>query len=238
MFFEKFELFADAPKAVAKMRELVLELAVRGKVTDQSVEDSNDAKWRELIRQLDSDADSSNAACEPPFEIPGSWKWATLEALGETKPRNEAADKAKSSFVPMTFVSADYGRSVQHEERPWGEIKKGYTHFKNGDVVMAIITPCFENGKSAVMSGLSGGFGAGTTELHVFRGNGNALLPEFAIIYLKSRGFIARGIPRMTGSAGQKRACHTTPIYKPDRSFSIAAAGRARESGSWRRWMS
>jgi type I restriction enzyme S subunit len=94
---------------------------------------------------------------------------------------------------------------ARHEERRWGEIKSGYTHFKNGDVVMAKITPCFENGESAVMNGLAGGFGAGTTELHVFRQTGEGVLPEFVILYLKTRGFITRGIPRMTGSAGQKR---------------------------------
>ncbi len=94
---------------------------------------------------------------------------------------------------------------ARHEERPWGEIKSGYTHFKNGDVVMAKITPCFENGESDVMNGLTGGFGAGTTEPHVFRQTGEGVLPEFVILYLKTRGFITRGIPRITGSAGQKR---------------------------------
>ena len=69
---------------------------------------------------------------------------------------------------------------------------------------MAKITPCFQNAKSAVMNGLTGGFGAGTTELHVFRRSSEGVLPEFVILYLKTRGFITRGIPRMTGSAGQK----------------------------------
>jgi type I restriction enzyme S subunit len=218
-FFEKFELFADTQGAVAKMRELVLEVAVRGKIAEQLVADSSDAKWVEFIARIDGDADSNSAANEPPFEIPKSWKWIPLKALGDTKPRNELSDAAKSAFVPMTFVPAEYGRNVQYEERPWGEIKKGYTHFKNGDVVMAKITPCFENGKSVVMKDLVGGLGAGTTELHVFRGNDGTILPEFALIYLKTRGFIARGIPRMTGSAGQKRVPYdyfaTSPFPLP-----------------------
>lgn len=204
-FFEKFDLFADAPDAVAKIRELVLELGVQGKLSEQRVEDAKDPEWLKLAQQLDAESIASSSDTEPPFTIPSSWRWATLEKLGDTKPRNEASDTAKSSFVPMTLIPAEYGRSAQHEERPWGEIKKGYTHFKDGDVVVAKITPCFENGKSAVMNGLTGGFGAGTTELHVFRRNGAGVLPEYVIIYLKSRGFITRGIPRMTGSAGQKR---------------------------------
>lgn len=204
-FFEKFELFADAPDAVAKMRELVLEMASQGKLSEQRGEDTEDPGWLELIHKLDADAESAIAGTKPPFEIPSAWRWATLESLGDTKPRNDAPDCATTSFVPMTLIPAEFGQSAKHELRPWGEIKKGYTHFQDGDVVMAKITPCFENGKSAIMSGLTGGIGAGTTELHVFRRNGAAILPEFVIIHLKSRGFIMRGIPRMTGSAGQKR---------------------------------
>jgi type I restriction enzyme S subunit len=204
-FFEKFDQFADAPDAVEKMRELVLDLAVQGKLSEQRAEDAKDPEWLKLTRQLDADSAASTSDLEPPFEIPTSWRWTTLKNLGDTKPRNEAPDSAKSSFVPMTLIPAEYGQRAQHEERPWGEIKKGYTHFKTGDVVIAKITPCFENGKSAVMNGLTGGFGAGTTELHVFRRSGAGVLPEFVIIHLKTRGFITRGIPRMTGSAGQKR---------------------------------
>jgi hypothetical protein len=53
--------------------------------------------------------------------------------------------------------------------RPWDEIRKGYTHFADGDVGLAKITPCFENGKSTVFRNLTGGLGSGTTELHVVR---------------------------------------------------------------------
>jgi type I restriction enzyme, S subunit len=204
-FFEKFDTFADAPDAVAKMRELVLELAVQGKLSEQRTAEAHEPTWRKLAAQLDALSSASNSDIEPPFEIPSWWRWTTLERLGDTKPRNIAPDSAKSSFVPMTLIPAEYGQNARHEERPWGEIKKGYTHFKNGDVVMAKITPCFENGKSAVMNDLTSGFGAGTTELHVFRRTCEGVLPEFVILYLKTRGFITRGIPRMTGSAGQKR---------------------------------
>ncbi len=204
-FFEKFDLFADAPGAVAKMRELVLELAVQGKLSEQQMFDAEDPTWLKVSEQLDGVPEVSAHEVEPPFQIPSCWTWTTLDRLGDTKPRNDAPDSARSSFTPMTLIPADYGQSARHEERPWGEVKKGYTHFRNGDVVMAKITPCFENGKSAVMNGLTGGFGAGTTELHVFRKSGDDVLPEFVLIYLKTRGFITRGIPRMTGSAGQKR---------------------------------
>ena len=200
-FFEKFELFSEAPGAVARMRELVLELAVRGKLTEQ--------KSSDLLEAGRPRNPASIAETEPPFNIPRSWRWVTLSELGETKPRNDASDTAAASFVPMALIPAKFGIDVQHEVRPWGEIKKGYTHFADGDVVMAKITPCYENGKSALIRQLTGSIGAGTTELHVFRPSAKAeILSRYALIYLKTPGFIGRGVPKMTGSAGQKRVPH------------------------------
>lgn len=203
-FFEKFELFAEAPNSVERMRELILELAVRGKLIEQ--EDHLSPAIESLDPETNKKTQSRiESETEALFSIPQSWKWTRLADLGDTNPRNSAKDSEKSSFVPMALISAEYGKKNSHQERPWGEIKKGYTHFMNGDVVMAKITPCFENGKSCVISDLTGGFGAGTTELHVFRPAKSKVIPEYAIIYLKTRGFIERGIPKMTGSAGQKR---------------------------------
>jgi type I restriction enzyme S subunit len=87
--------------------------------------------------------------------------------------------------------------------KAWGAIKRGYTHFSNGDVGLAKITPCFENGKSTVFNDLTGGIGAGTTELHIVR----PLLinPFYILIFLKSAHFLSGGVPVMTGTAGQKR---------------------------------
>lgn len=206
-FFEKFELLADTEDAIPRLRGLILELAVRGRLSAQENEDQSDPAWQDFIASSKvGEADA--APDQTAFAIPSGWRWATLETLGDVKPRNTAGDSQSASFVPMTLVAAEYGRHPEHEVRPWGEIKKGYTHLQDGDVVLAKITPCFENGKSAVMRGLTGGMGAGTTELHVCRMSAVPVLPEFVLIYLKSRGFIERGIPRMTGSAGQKRVPH------------------------------
>lgn len=87
----------------------------------------------------------------------------------------------------------------------WGRIKKGFTHFRNGDVVVAKITPCFENGKAAVIDGLEHGIGAGTTELHVFRPIHPGVLPGYIYLFLRSPYFAIEGEKNMTGTAGQKR---------------------------------
>ena len=113
----------------------------------------------------------------------------------------------------MSLISAEYGVASTHEIRPWGEIKSGYTHFAEGDVALAKITPCFENGKSTVFRGLTGGIGAGTTELHVIRPV--LISADYVLIFLKSPHFIGSGIPRMTGTAGQKRVPTEYFAYSP-----------------------
>lgn len=201
-FFDKFELFANASDAMAKMRELVLELAVRGRLSGRRRADAT-PEWKTLIDQIDCRHNFNDS--EPPFDIPDAWRWVALDDLGSCRVRNDVADDIRTSFVPMAMVPVKYGDTVASEERPWRDVKKGFTHFADGDVVMAKITPCFENGKSAVIRGLANGIGAGTTELHVFRRSTQQVLPEYVLVYIKSRGFIARGESVMTGSAGQKR---------------------------------
>ena len=137
------------------------------------------------------------------FPLPRGWAWTQIAQLGVINPRNKAPDDHEASFVPMPMIPAEYGVTNAHEARPWGKIKKGYTHFAEGDVGLAKITPCFENGKSVVFRNLTGGIGSGTTELHVIR-------PIFVdadciVLFLKGPHFIKTGIPRMTGTAGQKR---------------------------------
>jgi type I restriction enzyme S subunit len=203
VYLAKIAELADSPESISSIRSLILDLAVQGKLTNQSQDEAESPQWQSLLDELKVERSVSPA--DAPFDIPASWAWTTLADIGDTKPRNIAVDTVAASFVPMTMIQAEYGKIAGHESRRWGEIKKGYTHFQDGDVVMAKITPCFENGKSAVMANLVNGIGAGTTELHVFRRTSDVVLPEFVLIFIKTPGFIQRGIPRMTGSAGQKR---------------------------------
>jgi len=109
----------------------------------------------------------------------------------------------------MPSISQIYNGALLKEARQWKDIKSGFTHFAENDIALAKITPCFQNSKAAIMRGLHNGFGAGTTELHVFRPINNTILSEYVYLYLKSPKFIQDGILKMTGSAGQKRV----PVY-------------------------
>jgi type I restriction enzyme S subunit len=193
-------------------RGVIFELAIRGALLD-------DGSLPPCTTSSTEGTESPVRDTEALFAIPAHWSWTTLEQLGEVQPRNSAPNDAPCGFVPMASISARYGTPVISELRRWGDVRKGYTHLADGDVILAKITPCFENGKSGVVSGLPNGIGAGTTELHVLRPHKDRVVPAFLAIVLKSPGFIRRGVPQMTGSAGQKRVpssyFSTTPIPLP-----------------------
>jgi type I restriction enzyme S subunit len=214
-FLQQFGHFIDAPNGIQKLRELILQLAVQGKLLEQDAKDepasvllkktiSEKARLikEKYIRKTKAPTLSEEV---PPHALPISWVWTNLYEIGEIGPRNDVDDYIDASFVPMQLISDNYGIPVKHEVKLWKDIKSGFTHFKEEDVVSAKITPCFQNGKSAVMRNLTNGFGAGTTELHVYRSINSCTFPEYVLIYLKSPGFILGGIPKMTGTVGQKR---------------------------------
>jgi hypothetical protein len=105
----------------------------------------------------------------------------------------------------MAGVSERFNEPLNGTITPWNKISKGYTHFANGDVILAKITPCFENGKSAIIKDLPYKIGAGSTEFHVFRPIHKDVLPSYVYIFLKSPLFRIVGEACMTGTAGQKR---------------------------------
>lgn len=210
---------------IKKLRELILELAVWGKLVPQVEEDGSAEDLLSLAQDRKSALLNAKAIRrskapalyegDADLKLPKSWVRTTLYELGIIGPRNELHNAQSAAFVPMEKISERYGVAVEHEIKAWGEIKSGFTHFQENDVVLAKITPCFQNGKSCVMTGLKNGVGAGTTELHVFRSIPDTVDPKFVLLFLKSPGFIQEGIPRMTGTAGQKRITRDYFAGKP-----------------------
>ena len=198
------------------LRQTVLQLAVQGKLVPQN---SNDEPASELLKKIKAEKEKlikegkikkekplpPITKAEIPYNLPKNWECIKLGELGLINPRNYEEDEKEASFVPMTLIKAEYGAGHAFEKRLWKDIKSGFTHFAENDITVAKITPCFENGKSAVMKNLVNGFGAGTTELHVFRRVTEDILPEFILIHFKNAKFLKDGEQKMTGSAGQKR---------------------------------
>ena len=118
-------------------------------------------------------------------------------------PKNYVDDNKEAAFIPMEKIEATYLSSYTYTVRKWREIKSGYTHFADGDVAFAKITPCFQNRKSMILNNLPNGIGAGTTELKVLRPYRNTLSVEYLLFFLESPYFVEEAV--FKGTANQQR---------------------------------
>jgi type I restriction enzyme S subunit len=208
--FESDKFFADQLTQLENLNQAILQEAVQGKLVKQ---DPKDEPASELLRRIKAEKAKSGKKEktltpikpeEIPFEIPENWVWCRLGEICEVNPRNKVDDEIDAGFIPMPMVSQLFGVRPTYEVRKWGAIKAGFTHFANNDVVVAKITPCFENSKAGIISDLPNGIGAGTTELNVLRGN-QYVLPEYIYAFVKRIVFLKNGERIMKGVAGQQR---------------------------------
>ena len=188
----------DLQTAIKQTKSKILDLAIHGKLAPQ---DPNDEPAIELLKRINPNfVPCDNSHYE---NVPENWCLARVKDVFIINPRNKAADEVVAGFIPMTLIDEGYSNTFSYEERTWGTIKTGFTHFANGDVAVAKISPCLENRKSIVLRDLPNGIGAGTTELHVFRST--AVLPEYALFFFKSEYFISKCIGTFNGVVGQQR---------------------------------
>ena len=141
-------------------------------------------------------------------KVPTHWELKRLRRVIDLNPSKSeiaAVDKDSAvSFLPMEAVGDDGSLNLERT-RAIRDVEAGYTYFQNGDVTFAKITPCFENGKGAVMRNLIQGVGFGTTELVVARPKPKLILPEYLHQIFTSRDFRQLGESVMYGAGGQKR---------------------------------
>lgn len=142
-------------------------------------------------------------------DIPEHWEVKKLKKLVYFTPSRSECGFLKDShelvvFLPMEKVGCD-GQIDCGEFRPISEICQGYTYFRRDDVVIAKITPCFENGKGAWLDQLKSDFGFGTSEFIVLRAKRNEIHPKYLYLITTSRMFRIFGSEAMTGAAGQQR---------------------------------
>ena len=178
-------------------------LVKEGKLKKSALKDSvifngDDNKYYEQIGKKCLDITD-----EIPFVIPETWQWVRIRDVFQLNPKNEAEDEKLVAFIPMEKISAGYKSDFTFDTTKWGTIKKGFTHFANGDVAFAKITPCFQNRKSAIFHDLPNGIGAGTTELKVLRPYGNTINRWYLLYFLESPYFIDEAT--FKGTANQQR---------------------------------
>mgnify|MGYP001580503856 CR=1 FL=1 len=135
------------------------------------------------------------------------WPQKPLSEVVDFNPRLDKSayrDDLDVSFVPMAAVEAGSGRMEVSQTKHFSTVKKGYTPFKESDVLFAKITPCMENGKMAVVPKLTNDLGFGSTEFHVLRPH-QGIDPRYVYYFVSSQGFRREAAHRMTGAVGQKR---------------------------------
>jgi type I restriction enzyme, S subunit len=158
----------------------------------------------------------------------------TIVPLGEVVDFNpcfgkdELADDSLSSFIPMKCVEEESGRFEPLGDRKVAEVRKGYTPFHDGDVIFAKVTPCMENGKAAVLKGLTNGVGFGSTEFFALRPK-NGLEANYLFHFILQSNFRRDAARNMTGAVGLRRVPkqwleqQTIPLPEPDEQRRIVA---------------
>lgn len=99
--------------------------------------------------------------------LPEGWVKIKLIDIVDLNLKAHLDDSLEVGFTPMASVPISFREQAIYEKKQWKDVKKGYTHFKNGDVIFAKITPCFENSKAAIIENYPNKHGAGSTEYFV-----------------------------------------------------------------------
>ena len=186
-----------------QIREEKQRLVAKGKLKKKDVVDSDIFKGDDNKYFEKKGKDTVCIDEEIPFEIPATWEWVRLSDVVQVNPKNDVPDNTLSAFIPMERIDATYLSSFTYTERKWGDIKAGFTHFADGDVAFAKITPCFQNRKSMILKGLPNGIGAGTTELKVLRPYAETIDREYLLFFLESSYFVEEAT--FKGTANQQR---------------------------------
>lgn len=143
----------------------------------------------------------------PTMKVEASWKMVKLGDVIEINPKKTEVNNFDGyvSFVPMSDLNENNMYFYPNEQRKIHDVYMGYTYFMDGDVLLAKVTPCFENGKSGVAKGLVNGIGFGSSEFYVLRADIKQILPEFIYYVIHSNNFISQGKASMTGTGGLQR---------------------------------
>jgi len=186
-------------ESIANLKSKILDLAMQGKLVPQ---DPADEPAAEMLRRVNPKAKIITDNPHYP-QLPDNWVLTRIKDVFEINPKNKASDNIQAGFVPMASIHDGYSNKFRYDVKQWGEIKSGFTHFADGDIAVAKISPCLENRKSMILRDLPNGIGAGTTELLIFRST--ILIPEFSLLFFKSDNFIKCCTGTFNGVVGQQR---------------------------------
>lgn len=146
---------------------------------------------------------------QPRIATKPDWPLLSIAEVAEINPRKSqlviSDESMPVSFVPMSDLQEHHMFFQAKDEKPIGEVVKQYTFFQNDDVLLAKVTPCFENGKAGIARNLVNGIGFGSSEFYVLRPNRQRVLPEWIYLHVATPSFREHGANRMTGTGGLQR---------------------------------
>lgn len=190
------ELFAKLDEAKERLQEVADSFAVRkAAILHKAFTGELTKQWRRENGVSDE-----------------SWEEKNLGDVCTVNPKKIDAknldDNLEVSFVPMAAVSDVLGEIVNHEVKNLQDVRTGFTNFSKGDVIFAKITPCMENGKSAIVGPLVNDIGYGSTEFYVLRCK-EELNNKYLYHMVRNTTFRAEAKAVMTGAVGQQRVPKT-----------------------------
>jgi restriction endonuclease S subunit len=169
---------------------------------------------REIVSEVEGFQkviDGARAVLEnyrPHIAIDRTWPVAPLANIAQINPKKSEVKELPGdtlvSFVPMAVLQENRASFLPTEVKPLGEVAGSYTYFRDNDVLLAKVTPCFENGKAGIAKELENGIGFGSSEFYVIRA-GEQTNPRWLFHWLTAPDFKARAAAKMTGTGGLQR---------------------------------
>ncbi|MFA5628987.1 MAG: N-6 DNA methylase [Dehalococcoidales bacterium] len=146
---------------------------------------------------------------KPVIKVDPDWEIVKLGDICELNPKKselrDLSSTTEVSFVPMANVNEHEMFFLPKETKQLSEVYSGYTYFRNNDVLLAKVTPCFENGKAGIAKNLNNGVGFGSSEFYVLRAFSETVLPDMIYYTINSSDFLLKGKDNMTGTGGLQR---------------------------------
>ena len=189
----------DLQIVIKQAKSKILDLAIHGKLVPQN---PNDEPASELLKRINPKAEIT---CDKGHskKLPQGWYPTFIKDIFIINPKNKVNDDTDAGFIKMSNIDDGFINQFSVEKKKWYEIRKGFTHFSDGDIAVAKISPCLENRKSIVLHDLPNGIGAGTTELYVFKPL--CVYPLYGLYFFKSDYFIEHCMNSFNGVVGQQR---------------------------------
>ncbi len=159
--------------------------------------------YEAVTKGLDPDVEMKDSGVEWIGKMPSEWNLLRIKNVASFMPKCDYSFCTSETLITFTPMECIRTGTFENRSKLFGEIEGTYTQYAEGDIVLAKVTPCFENGNVCVMKQLHSGVGMGSSELFVLRPK--KILDRFLLYFLQHSGFKDAACATMTGTGGLKR---------------------------------